>query len=125
MATQTVGLRNRLSKISQQSVSQGPPVHWGVEYNNLVAGLNCADCWMLQRHCSPYKHCTGARWWHASGTHVGRVGVGGIWIVHARVLPRKHVELPLAEGIRTRRARQEEQELRVNCEAGLDDADDE
>ena len=26
---------NRQSKISQESVSQGPPVHWGVEYNNL------------------------------------------------------------------------------------------
>eukprot|EP00964_Phaeocystis_antarctica_P112017 scaffold76242_cov61-Phaeocystis_antarctica.AAC.3 len=35
MATQTVGLRNRPSKISQESVSQGPPVHSGVEYNNL------------------------------------------------------------------------------------------
>ena len=35
MATQTVGVRNRRSKISQESVSQDPPVHWGVEYNNL------------------------------------------------------------------------------------------
>eukprot|EP00964_Phaeocystis_antarctica_P148626 scaffold115542_cov45-Phaeocystis_antarctica.AAC.1 len=36
MATQTVGRRKRLSKIPQESVSQGPPVHWGVEYNNLA-----------------------------------------------------------------------------------------
>ena len=40
MATQTVGLRNRRSKISQESVSQRPPVQWGVEYNNLLKALS-------------------------------------------------------------------------------------